>query len=188
MFGRWISSCKRPMFSFLYLTNALFIYRSVIFCGFLPSGGWVSSIGSSKFLGLKKVLCRRLRGLGLEEGHHWHYLDAEDFSPNGGAVFWSERWRGRVWYYVAKKCIPYFIFEWEMLEEESGKVFWEMYLANHNQSTTWNSEIVFENKFQPSFPNNKYQLQLIFFKKNTKLFIKHSLDITIPPQKVLCFR
>jgi len=49
---------------------------------------WVSSTGSFKFLGLKKVLCRRLRGLGLEEGHHWHYLDAEDFSPNGGAVFW----------------------------------------------------------------------------------------------------
>ena len=72
------------MFSFLYLTNPLFTFTGVvIFCGFLPSD-------HPSFLASKKVLCRRLRGLGLEEGHHWHYLDAEDFSPNGGAVFWSQ--------------------------------------------------------------------------------------------------
>ncbi|CAL1164095.1 unnamed protein product [Cladocopium goreaui] len=32
-----------------------------------------------------EVFCKRLKGLNLEEGKHWHYIDAEDFSPKGGA-------------------------------------------------------------------------------------------------------
>jgi len=34
----------------------------------------------------RQVFCKRLKGLNLEEGKHWHYVDAEDFSPKGGAV------------------------------------------------------------------------------------------------------
>ena len=36
----------------------------------------------------RQVFCQRLKGLNLEEGKHWHYVDAEDFRPKGGAVVW----------------------------------------------------------------------------------------------------
>ncbi|CAL1149515.1 unnamed protein product, partial [Cladocopium goreaui] len=39
----------------------------------------------AEYCGPCKVFCKRLKGLDLEEGKHWHYVDAEDFSPNGGA-------------------------------------------------------------------------------------------------------
>ncbi|CAK9022240.1 unnamed protein product, partial [Durusdinium trenchii] len=40
----------------------------------------------AEYCGPCKVLCRRLRSLGLEEGLHWRYIDVEDFSANGGAA------------------------------------------------------------------------------------------------------
>ena len=31
----------------------------------------------------RQVFCQRLKGLDLEEGKHWHYVDAEDLQPQG---------------------------------------------------------------------------------------------------------
>ena len=149
------------MFSFLYLTNPLLIYRSVIFCG-VSSIRWLGF--SWVFLQVswpQKGTLSPLAWLGVGGGASLALLGCRGLQPQR----WSSVLVGEVggaarfWYYVTKKCIPYQIFEREMLEEKSGKVFWEMYLANHNQSTTWNSEIVFE-KNQPSFPNNKLQLKI----------------------------
>lgn len=146
------------MFSFLYLTNPLLVYRSVIFCGFLPSDH-PSFLASNRYFVAACVAWGWRRGI---IGTTWMLKTS---APTVERCFGRRGFERRVLILLLRKMYPisYFIFEREMLEEESGKGFWEMHLANHNQSTTGNSKIVFENKFQPSFPNNKYQLQLLFF-------------------------